>query len=478
MKEEQANEIDKAFREGLGNTSATPPPKIWNGLRTGLIEKRLVVVENQNYWLKLGSGLLSVAVVVLLSLLYKSNATNLAEMSKTEKTIFRDRILHDTVYVSKIEKVYVPTKEYVYLTKNQATFDKSLDENTVLNSKKINQPNLTNNNQVGVNIPPTNIETSQSAIPFSQPNDLSKQATVKNANETKVSMDILDFKGFDSLNAFFTLPNINFQSRAVYRKVEKKDNRLSFKNPSVKLFYAPEIAQLPMKTDGSLLGEAIRQEKHHKAYSYGANLNFELNDRLSLESGVGVSYSEFHSNAETIKGPVIAEIYNGEPSFIYRTALGAAVIPTDILNIKPANGNSLFVENEEKYVITQLRVPLLLKYKFYEGNRIFGVYTNRYGFYQVLGAELSIKRSQSLSAEIYEADGRDFHTTFTDFKEIKSKNFGLVFGTGFEYNLSRKLNFYVEPTIRFSAASYSQSSIVKSYPRWWSFAFGFQYGLK
>lgn len=476
MKEEQANEIDKAFREGLGNISETPPPKIWNGLRTGLIEKRLVVVENQNYWLKIGTGLLSVAVVVLLSLLYTSNATNLDEMSKAEKTIFRDRILHDTVYVSKIEKVYVPTKEYVYLTKNQTTFDKSVDKNLTTNSKKVNQPNLTNNNQVGLNIPPTNLEKSQST--FSQTNDLSKQASVKNTDETKISLDILDFKGFDSLNAFFALPNINFQNRTVYRKVEKKDNRLSFKNPSVKLFYAPEITQLPIKTDGSLLGEAIKQEKHHKAYSYGANLNFELNDRLSVESGIGVSYTEFHPSAETTKRPVIAEIYDGEPSFIYRTALGAAVIPTDILNIKPANGNSLFVENEEKHVITQLRVPLLLKYKFYEGNQIFGVYTNRFGFYQVLGAELSIRRSQSLRAEIYEADGSDFHTTFTDFKEIKSKNFGLVFGTGFEYNLSRKLNFYVEPTIRFSTASYSQSSIVKSYPRWWSFAFGFQYGLK
>ena len=476
MKEEQANEIDKAFREGLGNISETPPPKIWNGLRTGLIEKRLVVVENQNYWLKIGTGLLSVAVVVLLSLLYTSNATNLDEMSKAEKTIFRDRILHDTVYVSKIEKVYVPTKEYVYLTKNQATFDKSVDANPTSDSKKSIQTSLTNNNQVGLNIPPTNLEKSQST--FNQPNDLSKQATAKNADETKISLGILDYKNFDSLNAFFALPNINFQNRTVYRKVEKKDNRLSFKNPSVKLFYAPEITQLPIKTDGSLLGEAIKQEKHHKAYSYGANLNFELNDRLSVESGVGVSYTEFHPSAETTKSPVIAEIYDGVPSFIYRTALGAAVIPTDILNIKPANGNSLFVENEEKYVITQLRVPLLLKYKFYEGNQIFGVYTNRFGFYQVLGAELSIRRSQSLRAEIYEADGSDFHTTFTDFKEIKSKNLGLVFGTGFEYNLSRKLNFYVEPTIRFSTASYSQSSIVKSYPRWWSFAFGFQYGLK
>lgn len=473
MKEEQANEIDKAFREGLSNISETPPPKIWNGLRTGLIEKRLVVVEKQNYWLKIGTGLLSVAVMILLSLLYKSNATNLAEIPKTEKTMFRDRILHDTIYVSKIEKIYVPTKEYIYISKNQTVFDKNIDEIPASNSRNLNQSNLTNNKQSGINSLPENIK-----ISFSQPDELNKQAILNNSDETKVSLDILDFKKFDSLNVGFALPNINFQNRTVYRKIEKKANRLSFKNPSAKLFYAPEIAQLPIKTDGSLLGTVIGQEKHHQAYSYGVNLNFELNDRLSLESGVGISFTEFHPGSGIIKRQVNSEIYNGEPNFIYRTALGVAVIPTDVLTIKPASGNSIFVENEEKHIIRQLRIPLSLKYKFYEGNRMFGIYTNRFGFYQILGAELSIKRSQLLGVEIYETDGRDFHTTFTDFKEIKSQNLGLVFGTGFEYNLGRKLSFYVEPTIRFSTASYSQSSIIKSYPRWWSFAFGFQYNLK
>jgi hypothetical protein len=294
---------------------------------------------------------------------------------------------------------------------------------------------------------------------------------------TKKDLKSLDYKGFNLFRIFSEFPKIYYQNRIIYRKPVKQDNRISFKNPSVKLFYAPESAYISMITDGSLIAETIGTEKNHNVYAYGANINFDLTDKWSIETGLGLSYAQFQTINAVEKRPLIAEMYKGTPQFLYRTALGLAIVPTDQLNIKPKVGNSILVESEDIHTLKQLRVPILLKYKFYDGHRMF-VYTNQFNLYLIFGAELRINRSQMLSAEVYEPDGHDFYTSFTSFKEVKPYNVGLVFGGGFEYNLARKINFYVEPTIRLYTSSYTQSTIVRSFPRWWSFAFGFQYNLK
>jgi hypothetical protein len=496
MKENQSNEIDKAFRDGLGNFSETPPPKVWDGLRFGLIERRLIGVEKQNYWLKITSGLLSTAVIVLLSLLYKGNAAGLAIKPQSERIVFRDKLLHDTVYISKTEKVYVPVKQIVYV--NEST---KPDNDKIVNTSKLTEPiendknftlneantknniqeknsNAKNENKVDAN----KIIEKNTNESYLTNNSITQQDNVFNntiENKQNLDLSLLDFRNFDSLNVFIKLPNINYRTRTIFRKVVKEDNKIALKNLSLKLFYAPETAKAPMLTDRSLVAETIALERNHNTYSFGANISADLTNRWSIETGLASSYTEFKMENAVKKRPVFAEMYNGKPSFVYRTALGAAIIPTEKLNTQPNVGNnSIIVESEEKHLIKQLRVPLLAKYQLYEGRKMFGNYTNKYSLYQILGTELRINRSQMVNAEIYEPDGHDFYVSLTDFKEVNKYNLGFVFGAGFKYSLDQKLNFYFEPTIRFTTSSYSQSTIVSSYPRWWSFAFGFQYNLK
>jgi hypothetical protein len=483
MKENQANEIDNAFRDGLGNISETPSPKVWDGLRFSLIERRLIGVERQNYWLKTSTGLLSAAVVVLLGLLYEGTAVGFISRPQNDRIIFRDKLMHDTVYVSKTEKVYIPIKEIVYVNQNE-----KIDENVVVSESKLtdndknitinqkNNPSLVKENS---NIEPNNSEIlSNTNNNFVQPNIPKSEMKVHDEETLVLSLKKLQIKGFDSLNVYKQLPDIYYQNRFVYRHAVEKEKGVSFKNPSIKVFYAPESASVPMKTDGSLFAETIGTERNHNTYSFGVNLSFDLTNKWSIESGLTSSYTEFKTQNAVKKRPVITEMYDGSPNFVYRTALGTTVVPIDKLNTKPIMGNNVLVESEEKHVIRQLRIPLLAKYEFYEGRKMLGVYTNKFSLYQVFGTELRIIRSQMVNAEVYEPDGNDFYVSFTDFKEVKPYNWGFVFGTGFKYNLDQKLNFYFEPTIRFSTSSYSQSTIVKSYPRWWGFAFGFQYNLK
>lgn len=495
MKKEQLTEIDKAFREGLGDFSESPPPTVWNGLRIGLIEKRLLTVENQNFWLKIGSGILFTTVIVLLSLLYDGKTKNFDNIEPIEKIVFRDKLLYDTVFVSKIEKVYIPVKEYVYIkqTNENSKNDTGFSPKTSLNDKSITINQTQNNSSArGKNrsfsetlYPNSFIKknelNNQQIIPKSEAINDTTATLVRNnplVESTNKDIESLDYKGFNLFKIFSKLPEIYYQNRIIYRKRVKQDNRITFKNPSIKLFYAPESAYISMITDGSLIAETIGTEKNHNVYAYGANINFDLTDKWSIETGLGFSYSQFQTINTIDKRPLIAEMYKGTPQFLYRTALGVAIVPTDQLNIKPEVGNSILVESEDLHTLKQLRVPILLKYKFYDGHRMFGAYTNQFNLYSIMGAELRLNRSQMLNAEIYEPDGTDFYTSFTSFKEVKPYNVGLVFGGGFEYNLARKINFYVEPTIRLSTSSYTQNTIVKSFPRWWSFAFGFQYNLK
>lgn len=489
MKEDQSNEIDKAFRDGLGGFSETPPPKVWDGLRFGLIERRLIGVEKQNYWLKITSGLLSTAVIVLLSLLFKGNATGLAMKPQSERIVFREKLMHDTVYISKTEKIYVPIKQIVYV--NEST---KPDNNKITNTPKLTEPiendkNFTlSQSNTKNNIQEKNSNTKNENKVDDKKENLAINSVAQQDNVSKnivenkqnINLSLLDFRNFDSLNVFSKLPNINYKTRTIFRKVEKEDNKIALKNLSLKVFYAPETAKAPMITDGSLIAETIALEKNKFTYSFGANFSADLTNKWSIETGLASSSTEFKMENAVKKRPVFAEMYNGTPSFIYRTALGAAIIPTEKLNIKPDVGsnNSIIIESEEKHLIKQLRVPLLAKYQFYEGRKMFGNYTNKFSLYQILGTELRINRLQMVNAEIYEPDGHDFYVSLTDFKEVNKYNLGFVFGAGFKYNLDQKLNFYFEPTIRFTTSSYSQSTIVSSYPRWWSFAFGFQYNLK
>jgi hypothetical protein len=373
--------------------------------------------------------------------------------------------------------VYFPVKEIVYINQNQiATTD-----SVVLTSKPIVNDKIITLNRVKNQITPTNqlnVVNKEDIFEVKSNNSDDEKIVKKGLEELKFSFISLDFKKFDSLNVFLQLPNINYQNRMIYRRVIKQDNTISFKNPSIKIFYAPESAYVSTIKDGSLIAETIGTEKNHHVYSYGANLSFDLTDKWSLETGLNFSYSQFYTVGAVKKRPLVAEMYKGSPQYLYRTALGLAIIPSDQLNTKPVVGNAIIVESEDTHVLKQFKIPLLVKYKLYEGNKLLGAYTNRYSLYSIMGAELRYNRSQMLNAEIYEADGTDFYTAFTDFKEVKPYNVGLVFGTGFDYNLAKKISFYVEPTIRLSTASYSQSTIVKSFPRWWSFAFGFKYNLK
>lgn len=495
MEKEQLIEIDRAFREGLGDFSEVPPPSVWNELRFGLIEQRLITIQNQNFWLKIGSGILFTAVVVLLGLLNEGKTKNITQDEPAERIVFKNKLLHDTIYVTKIEKVYIPVKKYVYLKQT----DKSGSNNTDFSPKTIQNDKSLTINQVQNNnsIQKKNHGFSGTFYPnsFSEKQELKNGQLIPNGNtinDTTATLasnnflielnnkhlESLNYKNFSTFRVFSKLPEIYYQNRTIHRKSVKQDNRISLKNPSIKLFYAPESAYISMITDGSLIAETIGTEKNHNVYAYGANINFDLTDKWSIETGLGFSYSQFQTVNAVKKRPLIAEMYKGTPQFLYRTALGLAIVPTDQLNIKPEVGNSILVESEDLHTLKQLRVPILLKYKFYDGHRMFGAYTNQFNLYSIMGAELRLNRSQMLNAEIYEPDGTDFYTSFTAFKEIKPYNVGFVFGGGFEYNLARKINFYVEPTIRLSTSSYTQSTIVRSFPRWWSFAFGFQYNLK
>jgi len=449
--EEQDNELDRVFREGLKNFLNTPTPNVWNNISTSLMEQRLYTIRRQNKWLKVGMGLMGLVIMLLSGLLYRAfffKNTNIPE-----KVIYKVEQIHDTIYVPQSPK-------------------KRLDTDSKTDTKKIERV-AKHDSDITYNSQNTNFKEHENDFKFI---NLSKEEFV---TKLKFIHEKLTFRQLDTVNKSISLQNITFTStQQAYIDSTNKPTRLSFRNPSVKLFYASEVSQVPMETNGSLAAMSIDKEKHFRAYSYGGNVNFELGSKLSIQSGLAYSYTEFEPTVNLYERPLVAEVYNGSQNFVYKTAFGIVTIPTELLAVKPNNNNSLLIEKEDKHVMKELRIPLVFNFKFFDSQKTFDKNTNKFNVYQVIGTELKLNRSQSLRVEVRELDGHNFYTTFTKLKESNTINLGLILGAGFEQKLTPKINFYFEPTIHLSTTSYSQNQLVRSYPRWWSFASGLKYAIK
>jgi hypothetical protein len=501
MKEKHASSLDNAIRAKFGNDTDMPSNQVWNGIKLGIAENQLAKTAIQNKWLKGCSAVLLATVIALMATLIKikkPGSVTLKEPSMAE--LLSSNTKFDTVYIKDTKYIYVSVPTQINTVK--INIEKEDFKNTQNTELINNQAESTLDSSKVVAYIPKNEVTSKSMRPKilkSQTNGIEKNYTSIDDKElsyqkTDPSSEIKIFVPetkydlkfdklfsviYDTSAIAFKLPTVNYKKRAQCEPEKNiKIKTPIFLNPSIRLSYAPQIAFVKTKNDGSQIAESIGGVKNMLSYAYGATINADINKNWSFETGIKYAYTQLKTVNSVKKRPIVAEYYEGVPQFLYRTNLGVAMIPLDKLEEKIIIGNNILVEAEEKHVLEQFKIPFIGKYRWFEGTRMFGEYTNRYSIYQVIGAEVKINSSQKFSAEVYEPNGHDFYTTFTSFKEVPPISLGLVFGAGINYNLSRKVNFFIEPTIKLSTSSYNRSSIASGKPHWLSFAFGFQYNLK
>lgn len=414
----ELNEMDDAFKKALSGFETPAVMLSWKELHLGILENNILRLKKQNYFLKIAVGILGLLAVASIArmiwgekLAVEQTNAYLATNTVSEKdTVFVERMLvkYDTVYLKQV--VWVSNKKQPLVSEKEIAYEQRATNTNNADFFSEKKSVLVEN------------KTYEAA-------EHKKEIIETEAQQTEKLMAKRQFENVKpiSLKTYkpkFKLPKIKYelpfdQIREFYRK--------EIKTPLIERLYVQAEADATLN---QLIVKGITNSKNNgNGNVIGANVGIQLSSRVGLRTGLFQEDIDFpvpDNNIHTIS----AENYLTTPTFIYRTALGNLIIPTNDLEYKLTLDDKLTVEPESHYSVVFWKIPLLLTYNLQEKNiRFMGGY-HSFQPYVVGGGYLQLPLRQNLEAEIYAPDGEETHATLTDFKGISNLAFGGTLGLG------------------------------------------------
>jgi hypothetical protein len=218
-------------------------------------------------------------------------------------------------------------------------------------------------------------------------------------------------------------------------------------------------------------------EKSVVSYSGGMAVSYKFNKRVSIQSGLIYS-----SVGKEITGIGAFSGFNkyftakGGSEFSVKTSNGSIVATNSDIYLRdnvasrvqtrysadvfdPAKANLTYLNNSINQNFNYLEIPLLFKYKAIDrkidvivvGGLSYNMLVGNTAYANVDGMKYSIGKTEGLN----------------------SVNFSSSVGLGFEYNLSQKISFDLEPTFRYYLTPFSDITGSSSHP----YGFGIFTGL-
>jgi len=232
--------------------------------------------------------------------------------------------------------------------------------------------------------------------------------------------------------------------------------------------------------ENARLAELINSEKTRPAYTTGVSVAYKISDRLSIQSGIGLS-----SIGQTISDVAVyaglSNHYAVKSSYLYSVETASGLIlagNTDLYltdskdrvgtliqgnMADPSKYNLTKVGSDIQQVFRYLELPVMLRYKLIDrkvglnlsGGLAYGVLVDN-SAYTGQGSELI----------------RVGHT-----EGVSSFNISSQIGLGMEYNISRKVIFNLEPVFRYYVTPLSEisGSLYKPYSVGFSSGFFFKF---
>jgi len=503
MKEKK--NIDNIFNEGFKNIEATPSPRVWENIQAALKkekkERKVIPL-----WIKLSgvAALLALLLTVGDSLYNSSNTFVTPEITnenveQTEKQLQENK--------SEIEKQvndsHVASDDK--MLQNDATQDSDASENNASKNKgetKSSKNNLINSSNkatntiiasnnseknaskskenqkkdlIGKNISKNNVEegiaisksNSEKANADENPKDKNeslinkdkaifdtkKEAVVVNDNSKEINSEKSLVKTEEEIaqesnnkkSIFDAIAETNEDAVAKKKKKEKPEHRWNVAPNVAPVYYSsfgngssidPTFADNPQEGDVNM--------------SYGVQVSYALNNRLSVRTGVNnVDLSYSTSGIEVGTGPVAVALrsvdYGGKDIVVTAADKGsfANASPSngfgDIMP-KSTQGDAKLVQNLNYY-----EVPVELKY---------AVIDSRFGVNVIGGVSTLFLGNNEISVK---AD--NFTDVLGEANNLSSVSFSTNVGLGLDYKLSKKFTFNIEPMFKYQLNPYTDSSV-------------------
>tara|TARA_A100000171_G_C2140637_1_gene156099 strand:+ start:34471 stop:36078 length:1608 start_codon:yes stop_codon:yes gene_type:complete len=518
MKEKK--NIDELFKEQFQDFEATPPPAVWDRIEAQLQEKKKERRVIPIWWRVAGvAALLALLFTVGFSLFNSSTApsndivtedttpeteTNSSETLSEDNKIFKNETLTNKTPVAsdesnilaaeketnqsiqntketysdkKVNNAVAGTQDktkntpYAVETSVAETANKKTNKTYSNQPKNASTPYNTTSEAVATSDKPKNAtqkssETTQNPL-VKDPNTVvsGNEAIAKNT-KTETNTDVLkaseeniikSSKEIDSNTAVVETSEEN--KKSIFDAIEenkKLEDAVAVKEgPANRWAVSPNVGPVyysslsggssidPMFSDNSQSGNVN--------LSYGVAVDYNINEKLSVRSGVNnVNLSYATGEVEVASAPVGFALknvaYGPNRSTVTTVVDKGSIRPTlgntGLDNIVPkSTGGNAEVSQQLQYY----EVPLELKYAVL--NKKFGI--------NVIGGMSTLFLGNN---DIVVNDG-DFRTVLGEANNLNSISFTSNIGLGFNYQLSRKFRFNIEPMFKYQLNPYTNSNV-------------------
>ena len=501
MKEKK--NIDNIFNEGFKNMETAPSPRVWENIQAQL-QKEKKDRKVIPLWLKLGGVAALIALLITIG-------NSLYDTSKTPAPAISNETIQQSDTQNKEPKSefekrpqYNPIASEDKTLQNQTTegadsshkvsadteaaskpsnhgFDKTSDKvSEKTNKSKIASANSKNepkrnaksqsnylentpskqNQDEGIatskNQAKENTSADKHGIIENDPVTIAKEnhqqshqgiAQEKIEKNTSVKTEteaLLDSENKKSIFDAIAETNVD-KGEEVKTKKEKPEHRWKVSPNVAPVYYSslgngssidPSFADNPQKGDVNM--------------SYGVQVSYALNNRLSVRTGlnnVDLSYST--SGIEVGTGPVAVALqsvdYGGKQIVVTAADKGsfASAAPSngfgDVIP-KSTQGEARLIQNINYY-----EVPVELKY---------ALINTRFGVNVIGGLSTLFLGNNEISVK---AD--NYNTVLGDANNLSSVSFSTNVGLGLDYKLSKKFTFNIEPMFKYQLNPYTDSSV-------------------
>jgi hypothetical protein len=495
MKEKK--HIDELFKERFQNFEASPSPEVWNNIQAKLKEEKRERKVIPLWWKVAGvAALLALLFTIGNSVFnFSENSNTLTEEQNTrsvEDNSLKEKVIddteqNDTDYAVDTEsgnsvESTPPQKEVengapnknednaVY-SKNKTVKSAVASENTekkkaiVRSNKEALKDNSFKNkgidsekNGTKVNAVASEQIKADKTIPKNTTEErIKKENTVSEGIKTGVAGNITSEektttdKKSDETNKPANQKSI-FDAIEESKKTEEAVAKKS--TPENRWDISPNVGPVYYNTlsNGSSLDPSFadNSKSGDVNFSYGVNVAYNISEKLSVRSGINnVDLSYSTSGIEIGTGPVSSALrsvdYGGKSVVI--TAVDKGTLdpntpenPLENITPKSTSGEAMIHQN-----ITYYEVPLELKY---------AVLNKRFGVHMIGGFSTLFLGNNEVSVT---AD--DFRSTLGEANNLNSLSFTTNVGLGFDYKITRKFKFNIEPMFKYQLNPYTDSSV-------------------
>ncbi|SRX72372.1 outer membrane beta-barrel protein [Aequorivita antarctica] len=503
MKEKK--NIDNIFNEGFKNFEATPSPRVWENIQAALKkekkERKVIPL-----WIKLSgvAALLALLLTVGDSLYNSTNTVVAPEITNQNLEQTENQLQENKSEVEKQANDTQVASEDKTL-RNDGSQDSDASEDSSSKNKGETKPSnklFKNSSKKSTNtvIAANSSEKNSSKSKENQKKDLIEKNTsktqlneviatsknssekanadknIKEANEGLINKDkaIFDTKkegvavnqnsektdseknlvkteeeitqeSNNKKSIFDAIAEANEDAAPEKKKKQKPEHRWNVAPNLAPVYYSslgngssidPSFADNPQKGDVNM--------------SYGVQVSYALNNRLSVRTGVNnVDLSYSTSGIEVGTGPVAVALrsvdYGGRDIVVTAADKGsfANAAPSngfgDIMP-KSTQGEARLIQNLNYY-----EVPVELKYAVIE---------SRFGVNVIGGVSTLFLGNNEISVK---AD--NFTDVLGEANNLSSVSFSTNVGLGLDYKLSKKFTFNIEPMFKYQLNPYTDSSV-------------------